>query len=581
MATKNYLLVAAIDFGTTYSGYAFSIREDFEKEPTKAYLKQWVDPGSSMIYNKTSTCILFDESVNFSKFGFEAESKYQDLIMDNEHKTWYFFRRFKMTLYDKQSSGDGWFIEDETGKQLPALVVFSESIKYLKQSLFEEAKKQQTDIRAEDIKWILTVPAIWSDPAKAFMRRAAVEAGIDTNILTIALEPEAAALFVKHLSLERRRLDGEGGDLFRTFAPGSKYIVVDAGGGTIDITAHEVLNDGTVREIIKSNGGSWGGTSVDREYLDFIKCLVSRLVTQSIEQNEPQVFFEVCREFETAKRTIKPQSDMKFNVRIPSQLGEAYANLNPGRDLKSKKSVFTKSQRNVSVSFIGDKLRLAPKDAEGFFAETVTEITRHLKSLLLQKSGKGIATIILVGGFAESPMLTQAVKSAFPEIRVIIPHEAAWSVLRGAVIFGHDPGLIKERRSKYTYGLRVFDTFDPTIHDEKYKFEQDGEILCARLFSKLISIDDPVTVGEYLKPVEYKLTRIGHEGSIELYTSASSDPKYVDEKGCSFVGYILSAGHGFLPNEPVNVMMRFGETEVEIKAYQPKTKKTAVYYLGQ
>ena len=54
-------------------------------------------------------------------------------------------------------------------------MVFSESIKYLKQSLFEEAKKQQTDIRAEDIKWILTVPAIWSDPAKAFMRRAAVE----------------------------------------------------------------------------------------------------------------------------------------------------------------------------------------------------------------------------------------------------------------------------------------------------------------------------------------------------------------------------------------------------------------------
>ncbi|XP_078340961.1 heat shock 70 kDa protein 12A-like [Crassostrea virginica] len=580
MATKNYLLVAAIDFGTTYSGFAFSTREDFQREPTKAYLKQWVDPSCSMIYNKTSTCILFDESGNFSKFGFEAEAKYQDLIMDNEHKTWYFFRRFKMTLYDKQLSGDGWFIEDETGKQLPALVVFSESIKYLKDTLLEEANKQQTDIRADDIKWILTVPAIWSDPAKTFMRRAAVEAGIDTNILTIALEPEAAALFVKHLSVDRQ-LDGKGGDLFRTFAPGSKYIVVDAGGGTIDITAHEVLNDGTVREIIKSNGGNWGGTNVDGEYLDFIKCLLGESVTKSIEQNEPQVLFEVCREFETSKRTIKPQSDMKFNVRIPSQLGEAYANSNPGKDFKSRKFVFTKSKKHVFISFIGDKLRLAPKDAEDFFAETVNEITCHLKSLLQQKSGIGIGTIILVGGFAESPMLTQAVKSAFPQMRVIIPLEAAWSVLRGAVIFGHDPSLIKERRSKYTYGVRVFDTFDPTVHDEKYKYEQDGEILCCRLFSKLISIDDPVTVGEYRNPVEYKLTRIGHEGSIELYTSASSDPKYVDEIGCSFVGYILSAGHNFLVNEIVDVMMRFGETEVEIRAHQPKTEKTVVYYLGQ
>ena len=64
--------------------------------------------------------------------------------------------------------------------------------------------------------------------------------------------------------------------------------------GTIDITAHKVLNDGTVREIIKSNGGNWGGTRVDGEYLDFIKCLLGELVTQGIEQNEPLVFFEVC-----------------------------------------------------------------------------------------------------------------------------------------------------------------------------------------------------------------------------------------------------------------------------------------------
>ena len=54
-------------------------------------------------------------------------------------------------------------------------MVFSESLNYLKQSLLEEANKQYTDIGVADIKWILTVPAIWSDPAKAFMRRAAIE----------------------------------------------------------------------------------------------------------------------------------------------------------------------------------------------------------------------------------------------------------------------------------------------------------------------------------------------------------------------------------------------------------------------
>lgn len=93
------LFVAAIDFGTTYSGYTFSSRDDFTRDPTKAYLKEWVDPSSNMLYNKTSTCILFTKERKFSHFGFEAEYKYSDLMEDNNHKEWYFFRRFKMCLY--------------------------------------------------------------------------------------------------------------------------------------------------------------------------------------------------------------------------------------------------------------------------------------------------------------------------------------------------------------------------------------------------------------------------------------------------------------------------------------------------
>ena len=56
-----------------------------------------------------------------------------------------------------------------------------------------------------------------------------LQAGIDSDKLTISLEPEAAAIYVKHLPVDRR-LDGEAGDVFKTFSPGSKYIVVDAGG---------------------------------------------------------------------------------------------------------------------------------------------------------------------------------------------------------------------------------------------------------------------------------------------------------------------------------------------------------------
>lgn len=67
------------------------------------------------------------------------------------------------------------FIKDKTGKAMPALLVFSESLGYLKQSLLNEVKNQLINIEMNEIKWVITVPAIWSDPAKAFMRRAAAK----------------------------------------------------------------------------------------------------------------------------------------------------------------------------------------------------------------------------------------------------------------------------------------------------------------------------------------------------------------------------------------------------------------------
>ena len=41
-------------------------------------------------------------------------------------------------------------------------------------------------------------------------------------------------------------------------------------GGTVDITVHEVLDDGNVRELYKANGGPWGGKSVNDAFLHFL-----------------------------------------------------------------------------------------------------------------------------------------------------------------------------------------------------------------------------------------------------------------------------------------------------------------------
>jgi len=71
------------------------------------------------------------------------------------------------------------------------------------------------------LSYVITVPAIWTDSAKALTRQAAEQAGIKKENLDLIIEPEAAALYCATLCLEADLRDGD------------RFIVCDAGGGTV------------------------------------------------------------------------------------------------------------------------------------------------------------------------------------------------------------------------------------------------------------------------------------------------------------------------------------------------------------
>ena len=60
--------------------------------------------------------------------------------------------------------------------------MFSPSIKALRDHLHETLKTMTIDIREDEIKWILTVPAIWSHPAKKFMRKSVEKVHINKSL---------------------------------------------------------------------------------------------------------------------------------------------------------------------------------------------------------------------------------------------------------------------------------------------------------------------------------------------------------------------------------------------------------------
>ncbi|NXU28175.1 HS12B protein, partial [Thalassarche chlororhynchos] len=190
--------VVAIDFGTSYSGYCFSLASG-----TDQIRQVYWGTEHGLKTPKTPTCILFNQKQEFRKFGYDAVMKYKSLP-SSEADNWYFFQNFKMKLYNTVVTS-GMELKASNGKTLPALTVFSESLRYLKEHALNTIQEAsfQTVCDQEEITWVITVPAIWSAAARQFMRLAAKEAGLISDMISekliIALEPEAASLWCKQL----------------------------------------------------------------------------------------------------------------------------------------------------------------------------------------------------------------------------------------------------------------------------------------------------------------------------------------------------------------------------------------------
>ena len=78
----------------------------------------------------------------------------------------YFFTYFAFTKEIK--------IRDSTGKrEILAIKVLTHAIKYFRKSMLNTINRKRLAVKETNIRWVLTVPAIWPDPAKQLMIEAA------------------------------------------------------------------------------------------------------------------------------------------------------------------------------------------------------------------------------------------------------------------------------------------------------------------------------------------------------------------------------------------------------------------------
>ncbi|KAL4224265.1 hypothetical protein ACF0H5_017719 [Mactra antiquata] len=118
---KNPKLVIALDIGSTYSGYAWQYRDEFEGEREPHFNTNW--SAGALQLHKTKTCLMIkctgensgkpmDESTPLFnpdemeevRIGYDAENTYMKIAKKKDHELlgkYYLFKHFKMRLYIK------------------------------------------------------------------------------------------------------------------------------------------------------------------------------------------------------------------------------------------------------------------------------------------------------------------------------------------------------------------------------------------------------------------------------------------------------------------------------------------------
>lgn len=143
----------------------------------------------------------------------------------------------------------------------------------------------------------------------------------------------------------------------------------------------------------------------------------------------------------------------------------------------------------------GDKLRIDADVFKGLFKKTTDNIIEEVNAVLHNEITADLSQILLLGGFAECEIVQDALRQKFTQYRLIVLKQCELSIRKGAVIYGHDPYVIRYRCSRFTYGIETAQPFIQRLHKEEYEIFMEGQKLCRNLFEIVVGRKSELVFG--------------------------------------------------------------------------------------
>lgn len=328
--------------------------------------------------------------------------------------------------------------------------------------------------------------------------------------------------------------------------------------------------------MYQPTGGPWGGSTVEDEFCALLESICGHEVFQDFQKRFMGDMIDLLQTFEFKKRIFIPEKDSPFSIKIPITLVEHYNN--HSGDHKIQEVLKTKFNEEITLS--GDKLRISPQIFIRLFEKSTSSIVKHIQSLFEKSEVSDVSILLLVGGFAESTVVRDAIVSHFPNIQIIHPPESVSTVVKGSVLFGHEPKSIVARVCKYTYGIAMMTPFKEGLSDPKKKRIINGEAMCDDVFDVHLSVGERVSLSDKRAGREYSLHSGQSHSLLEVYVSSVPHPKDVTENSCTRLGsLVLEVPGDSREKDKIVVCLYYSGTELGVSAFNPQTnQKTETYF---
>ena len=566
---NNIKIVISVDFGTSRSGFAYAYTAEKDKKDFIWYFTNWAE--QPLPYVKTVSQLLYDSDGNFLAWGYPARSQYAKLCKKlkkeqrqkrQSNKVTNFKTKtnfstqisgFKMLLKPDSGTGYAEYV-NEAGQSFSAKKLIVDYLRELRVFIFDLISRKTVSLKEENLKWCLTVPAIWNETDKHFMRKAAVEAGfikdISSKRLILILEPEAAAIAFLESKTEN-------------ISTGSRFMIVDAGGGTVDLTVHEI--DGEyLKEVVRGSGGACGSTFLDRRFVHYMRELIGNEIYEEMEIRHPEGIIQLMNAWERAKCDSKANLDETVYIPLPTPIWkflskkddilDRIAEIQGDEDGEDVEDIILSDEK---LNFIYDSV-----------LQDVEDAIREQIKILDESEDPRCERLVLVGGFAESPILQKRIKEKFSTrfegIHVL--NSPGKAVVEGAVHFALRE-RIQSRRMRFTYGCEIMSAFREGIDPENKRRHVQGKYLCDERFSSFVKINEEIRFDQKIEKTYYAIYEEQTSIQFAFYKTPIPTPEYIDEPEMEKIGILsieFPASFSYKSREII-LSIFFGRGEIQVE----------------